>query len=173
MIGQLTGEGEVVKKKHCHFHLETVTFEHRHENKTCSACPKDQHKHLTYDILHMSYVIRHMTSWQTITFEHRHENKSCSACPKDQHKQLTFDTWHLTFDTWHLTLDIWHSLKYRIKVKIFLADFRWQYLGNGSFDLRCAKSPQWGLLAHQFSSKSDKPFPSYWFFSVPGFNCGV
>ena len=37
------------------------TFEYRHENKTCSACPKDQ-------------------TWQLDTFEHRHENKSCSAC---------------------------------------------------------------------------------------------
>ena len=26
-----------------------MTFEHRHENKSCSACPSDQHKHLTYD----------------------------------------------------------------------------------------------------------------------------
>ena len=58
MIRPLTGEGEdEVKKKHCHFHLETVTFEHRHENKSCWACPKDQHKHLTYDICHMSYDI--------------------------------------------------------------------------------------------------------------------
>ena len=47
MIGPLTGEGEdAVKKKHCHFHLETVTFEHRHENNICT---KDQHKHLTFD----------------------------------------------------------------------------------------------------------------------------
>ena len=31
---------EVVKKPHCHFHLltVTVTLEHRHENKSCSAC---------------------------------------------------------------------------------------------------------------------------------------
>ena len=59
MIGPLTGEGVVVevKIKHCHLHLETVTFEHRHDNKTCSACPEDQHKHLTYDIWHMSYDI--------------------------------------------------------------------------------------------------------------------
>ena len=46
MIDKLTGEGddeeEAVKKKHCNFHIETATFEHRHENKSCSACPKDQ-----------------------------------------------------------------------------------------------------------------------------------
>ena len=29
------------KKNHCNFHIETATFEHRHENKSCSACPKD------------------------------------------------------------------------------------------------------------------------------------
>ena len=44
---KVTGEGDDVgvKKTHCHFHLETATFEHRHENKSCSACRKDQHKH--------------------------------------------------------------------------------------------------------------------------------
>ena len=41
--------GSQLIKKDCHFHLSTVTFEHRHENKSCSACPSDQHKHLTYD----------------------------------------------------------------------------------------------------------------------------
>ena len=30
------------QKKHCNFHRETATFEHRHENKSCSAYPKDQ-----------------------------------------------------------------------------------------------------------------------------------
>ena len=32
------------QKNHSHFHLQTVTFEHRHENKNCSACPEDQLK---------------------------------------------------------------------------------------------------------------------------------
>ena len=40
MIGKLTGEGGAVPKKHCNFHIETAIFEHRHENKSCSACPK-------------------------------------------------------------------------------------------------------------------------------------
>ena len=46
MTPKLTGEGAeaVVKKKHCNFRLETVTFEPRHENKSCSACPEDQVK---------------------------------------------------------------------------------------------------------------------------------
>ena len=45
------------------FHLQTVTFEDRSENKTCSAWPKDRHNSMTYDILHV-------TARQTVTFEH-------------------------------------------------------------------------------------------------------
>ena len=43
MNSKVTGEGDegAVKKNHWHFHLETATFENRHENKSCSACPKD------------------------------------------------------------------------------------------------------------------------------------
>ena len=29
-------------KNHCNFLIETAIFEHRHENKSCSACPKEQ-----------------------------------------------------------------------------------------------------------------------------------
>ena len=48
MIGPLTDEGDAeVKKKSLPF---SATFDHRHENKSCWECPKDQHKHLTYDI---------------------------------------------------------------------------------------------------------------------------
>ena len=56
MTSKLTGEGdeadevEVIPKKHCNFRLEAVTFEPRHENKSCSACPNDEQKHLTYDM---------------------------------------------------------------------------------------------------------------------------
>ena len=39
MIGTLTGEGVAggaqVKKKHCNFHLETLSFQPRRENKSC------------------------------------------------------------------------------------------------------------------------------------------
>ena len=46
MNSKLTGDGVVendeVPKNHWHFHIETVTFEYRHENKSYSACPKDQ-----------------------------------------------------------------------------------------------------------------------------------
>ena len=67
----------VSKKKHCNFRQKTATFEHRHENKTCSACPNDQ-----------IWQLDNLTTWQLDTFEHRHENKSCSACLKDQTWQL-------------------------------------------------------------------------------------
>ena len=45
MNSKVTGEGgeeEEVKKKNCNFRLLTAIFEHRDENKTCSACPEDQ-----------------------------------------------------------------------------------------------------------------------------------
>ena len=44
-----------------------VTFEHWHENKSCSACPE--------------WVNVRVWKCERVTFEHRHENKSCSACP--------------------------------------------------------------------------------------------
>ena len=30
------------KNIHCHFHPQTATFEHRHENKSCSACQRQE-----------------------------------------------------------------------------------------------------------------------------------
>ena len=43
LLDSLIGrDGEAVKKKHCNFRPLTATFEHRHENKSCSACPEDQ-----------------------------------------------------------------------------------------------------------------------------------
>ena len=47
MNSKVTGEGAAadygddVKKKHCNFCLKTTTFELRHEDKTCSACPEE------------------------------------------------------------------------------------------------------------------------------------
>ena len=38
MIGVVSGEGEVgedIKKTYCHFHILTLSFERRHENKSC------------------------------------------------------------------------------------------------------------------------------------------
>ena len=45
MNSKLTGEGddaEGVKKKALQFSAINTTFEHRDENKSCSACPEDQ-----------------------------------------------------------------------------------------------------------------------------------
>ena len=46
-----------------------VTFEHKHENKSCSACGE--------------WVNERVKEWECeserVTFEHRHENKSCSV----------------------------------------------------------------------------------------------
>ena len=43
MNSNVTGEGdEGVQKNHCNFRLYTATFDPRHENKNCSACPEDQ-----------------------------------------------------------------------------------------------------------------------------------
>ena len=43
MNSSVTGEGgdDEVKKNTLQFLPKTVTFEHRDENKSCSACPKD------------------------------------------------------------------------------------------------------------------------------------
>ena len=75
------GGGGGKKKGVAIFTYKHLTFEPRHENKTCRPCPKDQH--YAFAIWHISYDI--MTAWQTIAFETTQENKSCSACPKDQH----------------------------------------------------------------------------------------
>ena len=43
----IAGEGDAedeVPKMHCNFRLYTLSFEPRHENKSCSACPEDQLK---------------------------------------------------------------------------------------------------------------------------------
>ena len=53
-----TADAEDVQKNIAIF---TVTFEHRYENETCSACPKNQHD------------IWHVIASQTITFELTHK----------------------------------------------------------------------------------------------------
>ena len=47
---------------------ERVTFEPRHENKSCSACRE-----------RVNERVRECESVR-VSFEHRDENKSCSAC---------------------------------------------------------------------------------------------
>ena len=47
VLWPLKSQGRVMlwlKKKHRHFQLQTASFEPRHENKSCSACPEDQLK---------------------------------------------------------------------------------------------------------------------------------
>ena len=85
-----------------------MTFEPRHENKNCSACANDQHKHLTYDMWHatctailpklalVGYAYKHATSdFWVYTWKQKLFSLSQGS---------TFDTWHL----WYLTLDTWH-----------------------------------------------------------------
>ena len=61
-----------LENSHCNFNLKSVTFKHRHENKSCSAC--------------LEWVNERLKEWQSdrvserVTFKHRHENKKCSAC---------------------------------------------------------------------------------------------
>ena len=80
----------------CDILSQILTFEHRHENKSCSACPEDQLKPFQF-LAGNQLMIGTFTGEGgqvkklIVTFELRHENKSCSACPKDQHKHLTYD----------------------------------------------------------------------------------
>ena len=53
-----------------------VTFEHRDENKSCSACRQWVNERLKECESEREWVC------EKVTFEHRHENKSCSACQK-------------------------------------------------------------------------------------------
>ena len=45
MIGTLTGSSAAEEGVN-----KNITFELTRENKSRSSCPKDQHKHLTYDM---------------------------------------------------------------------------------------------------------------------------
>ena len=53
MMGLVTGDGveNSLPIEHIYnqyeFSDKTVTSEQKHENKSCSPCPKDHHKHLT------------------------------------------------------------------------------------------------------------------------------
>ena len=65
---------------------ERVTFEHRHENKTGSACRERVNERMREC---PSVRLRECES-ERVTFEHRHENNCCSACPEDQLEQFKF-----------------------------------------------------------------------------------
>ena len=47
---------------------QTITFELTHENKSCSAYPKDQHKHLIYDMWQLNNTVKKCeTLWKSQT----------------------------------------------------------------------------------------------------------
>ena len=73
------------------------TFEHLHENKSCSACTKDQHKHLTFDICIYSLLSLHM------------KTKVAQHVPR-----INISIWHMTCDMWHATCDMLHNYKYSL-----------------------------------------------------------
>ena len=52
-----------------------VSFEHRDQNKSCSACRERVNERLKECESKSDGVVR-------VTFEHRHENKGCSECPE-------------------------------------------------------------------------------------------
>ena len=99
-----------------------MSFEHRHGNKSCSACPKDQHKHLTYHMWnvicdmwqhdkHMSHsdirIRVHRSSWWSnrsdhrssmmIMIDHRFDHRSFLILNDDNdHKWLPLSTPSIT-----------------------------------------------------------------------------
>ena len=80
------------KKKHCNFRLETVTFEPRHENKTCSACREWLNERLKEceSEKEWEWDSEREWEWESVraSFEHRDENKSCSACQEWLNERL-------------------------------------------------------------------------------------
>ena len=67
--------------------IAIFSFKQWHENKCCSACPKDQ----TWQPDNTTtWQPDNLTTWQLDTFEHRHENKSCSACTKDMRRDINY-----------------------------------------------------------------------------------
>ena len=57
-----------------------MTFEHRHENKTCSACREWLNERLRECESERESVWEWECESVRVSFEHRDENKSCSAC---------------------------------------------------------------------------------------------
>ena len=72
-----------------------MSFEHRHEDKSCSAC-RDR-------------VNERVWECENVTFQHSHENKSCSACPKDQHQHFTYYLIAWQTITFYTVFDIFGS----------------------------------------------------------------
>ena len=88
MTSKLTGEvgqEDEVKKWPLQFSPTTANFEHRDENKTCSACREWLNERLKECESEKEWDSERKWEWERVrvSFEHRDENKSCSACPED------------------------------------------------------------------------------------------
>ena len=89
----------VSKKKHWRLHPQTATFEHRHANKNCSPCPKDQHKHLTYDMWHSRCDMWHAKCdmWH---------NYKCSLLSIDMKTKVVQHVPRIDISIWYMTCDM-------------------------------------------------------------------
>ena len=97
----------------CHHNMtawQTITFELTHENKSCSACPKDQQ--YAFDIWHVTCIMWHpeCDMWHNYKYSllsiDKNENKNCSAYPKDHYINISIS--HITCDMWKVKCDKWH-----------------------------------------------------------------
>ena len=62
-----------VQKTTLQFLPKIVTFEHRHENKSCSAC-----RERVNERMRECENVR-VRDCENVIFKHKHENKSCSV----------------------------------------------------------------------------------------------
>ena len=88
-------------------YLQILTFEHRHENKSCSACPKDQHKHFTCNMWHVKGKMWHATCdiiTKTHFWAYTWKQNMFSMPPR-----INISIWHMTCDMCNVTCDIWHA----------------------------------------------------------------
>ena len=73
-------------KKNIAIFVNKQTFEHRHENKSCSACLERVDERVRE--CESVRLRKRECEIERVTFEHRHENKSCSACQECQVLQV-------------------------------------------------------------------------------------
>ena len=65
---------------------QMLIFEHRDENKSCSACRERVNERLK--VLKVVKVKECESETERVTFEHRHENKSFSACTEGVNERV-------------------------------------------------------------------------------------
>ena len=101
---------------------ERLTFEHRHENKSCSVWREWVNDRVREWLLSMdmkkklfsmskvsNWESERMREWESGTFKYRRENKSCSACwecVNDRLKECDFES--VTFEHRHKTKVVQH-----------------------------------------------------------------